>query len=639
MPTPVTRGKMTRPARAAKAAATAPLNIVIVGHVDHGKSTVVGRLFHDTGSLPEGKLEAISEMCRRRGMQFEWAFVMDSLMAERDQGITIDAAHIPFRSGKRAYMLIDAPGHHEFIKNMVTGAAAAEAALLVVDVEEGVRENTRRHGYLLHMLGIPQLAVAITKMDRVGYGRKRFEAVEKDLRAYLGGLGFDAGRVAMIPVSGREGDNIAKSSRRMGWYDGPTVIAALDAFQAAPTPADMPLRFVVQDVYKFDTRRIVAGQVECGRLAVGDEIAFSPAGKSARVKSIEAWNAPEPTSAAAGEAVGITLDEQIFVERGQIGSHADAAPMLTDIFRARLFWLGRRPVKAGNRYRLRLATAEYPVRIDAVERVIDIDNLATTSADEVVRHAVADVVIASRGLMALDPFADNRKTGRFVLIEDSEIVGGGLVDMSGFEDLRGRFAVKSENIARHEHPIGLVDRWRANGHKSAIIWLTGLPGAGKSTLAFALEKALFQKGMHCYVLDGDNIRHDLSADLSFSPEDRAENIRRVGQTAGVFARAGVIVITAFISPYRADRDQARAVAPDLFHEVYLSAGVEACEKRDPKGLYARARSGEIKEFTGVSAPYEEPVAPELNIDTAKLSVEESLDKLVEYIQRVVALDR
>ena len=569
MATRAKRGKSKRSATG-KAGATAPLlNIVVVGHVDHGKSTVIGRLFHDTGSLPEGKLEAITEMCRSRGMPFEWAFVMDSLKAERDQGITIDAAHIPFRSQTRPYMLIDAPGHHEFIKNMITGAASADAALLVVDVEEGVRENTRRHGYLLNMLGISQLAVAISKMDRVGFECKRFDKVADELRSYLGDLGFDAERVTVIPVSGRDGDNIAKPSKRMAWYKGPMVIAALDAFVASPPLTDLPLRFAVQDVYKFDTRRIIAGQLETGRLAVGDEIEFSPAGKTARVKAIEAWHAPKPKSAAAGEPAGIILDQQIFIERGQIGSHAGAAPMLTDTFRARLFWLGRRPLK----------------------------------------------------------------------FDDTAIVGGGLVDMRGFEDQRGRFAVKSSNIVRHVHPIELADRWHANGHKSAIIWLTGLPGAGKSTLAFGLEQVLFRKGMHAYVLDGDNIRHELSADLSFSPADRTENIRRVGQTAGVFARAGVIAISSFISPYRADRDRARAVAPELFHEVYLSADIAACEKRDPKGLYAKARRGEIKDFTGVSAPYEEPVAPEINIDTGKLTVEESLDTLVEYVQRVVALDR
>ncbi|MBI1985883.1 MAG: adenylyl-sulfate kinase [Rhodospirillales bacterium] len=639
MATRAKRGKSKQPATGKAGAAAPPLNIVVVGHVDHGKSTVIGRLFHDTGSLPEGKLEAITEMCRSRGMPFEWAFVMDSLKAERDQGITIDAAHIPFRSQTRPYMLIDAPGHHEFIKNMITGAASADAALLVVDVKEGVRENTRRHGYLLNMLGISQLAVAVSKMDRIGFERNRFDKVASELKSYLGGLGFDAKRVTVIPVSGRDGDNIAKPSKRMAWYKGPMVIAALDAFMASPPLTDLPLRFAVQDVYKFDTRRIIAGQLETGRLAVGDEIEFSPAGKTARVKAIEAWHTPKPKSAAAGQPAGITLDQQIFIERGQIGSHAGAAPMLTDTFRARLFWLGHRPLKTGNRYRLRLATAEYPVRVETVERVIDIDNLATSAADEVGRHAVAEVVLASRGLMALDPFTANRKTGRFVLVEDTDIVGGGLVDMRGFEDLRGRFAVKSSNIVRHEHPIELADRWRANGHKSAIIWLTGLPGAGKSTLAFGLEQVLFRKGMHAYVLDGDNIRHELSADLSFSPADRAENIRRVGQTAGVFARAGVIAISSFISPYRADRDRARAVAPGLFHEVYLSADIEACEKRDPKGLYAKARRGEIKDFTGVSAPYEEPVAPELNIDTGKLTVEESLDALVEYVQRVVALNR
>ncbi|HLF59232.1 MAG TPA: GTP-binding protein, partial [Alphaproteobacteria bacterium] len=297
----------------AQDASAQPLKIVIVGHVDHGKSTLVGRLIHDTGSLPEGKFEAIQGMCQRRGMPFEWAFLMDALKSERDQGITIDTAQIWFSTEKRRYVLIDAPGHKEFLKNMISGAASADAALLVIDAEEGVREQSRRHGYLLHLLGVPQVAVAINKMDLVGYSKERFEEVEREIRAYLAEIGVTPTHV--IPVSAREGAHVVNASPPMNWYRGPSVVEALDLFEPPVPPTDLPLRFPVQDVYKFDERRIIAGRIESGRLKVGDTLLFSPSNKTAKVTGIEGWNVAAPAiSAGAGQSVGVTLDEQIFVE-------------------------------------------------------------------------------------------------------------------------------------------------------------------------------------------------------------------------------------------------------------------------------------------------------------------------------------
>ncbi len=617
---------------------TQPIKIVIVGHVDHGKSTLIGRLFHDTGSLPDGKTEAIQAMCERRGMPFEWAFLMDALKAERDQGVTIDVSHIHFKTEQREFVLIDAPGHREFLKNMVTGAAQADAAVLVVDAQEGVQEQTRRHAYLLHLLGIQQVVVAVNKMDTVDFSEARFQQVAAEVKDYLADLGIDLQHTLLVPVSSRDGDNIVTLSERMPWYEGVTLAASLDDFLPPVPSLQLPLRFPVQDVYKFDQRRIFAGRIESGHLNQGDTLLFSPSNKTARVSSIESWNVKEPVMAVrAGESIGVTLDEQLFVERGEMASLVTNPPMLSNVFRGRLFWLGHKPLVAGNRYKLKLCTAEFQVEVEKVERVIDVKDLGTAESDRVERNAVAEVVLRSRGLMCLDPFDVNMVTGRFVLVEDFDIVGGGLINMDGYADQRPGQTIRSTNIFRVEHRVPVEDRWHANGHKGGILWMTGLSGAGKSTLGFFLEQHLFRKGYQVYVLDGDNIRHGLCADLGFSPEDRFENIRRVGNAAALFARAGFLVITAFISPYRSDRDRIRAVAPDIFHEMHIDANLAVCEERDPKGLYVKARKGEIAEFTGVSAPYEPPLLPELRVDTAAHSPEECLAIMSDYVSRNFAL--
>ena len=607
-----------------------PLKIVIVGHVDHGKSTLVGRLIHDTGSLPEGKVETIRDMCDRRGMPFEWAFLMDALKSERDQGVTIDTSQIWFSTNHRKYVLIDAPGHKEFLKNMVSGAAHAEAAFLVIDAEEGVREQSRRHGYLLHLLGVRQVAVAVNKMDLVKYSKGRFDEIEAEIHTYLDEIGIAP--IHIIPVSSREGDMIVNQSERMDWYEGPTVSQALDLFEAPVAPTDLPLRFPVQDVYKFDERRIIVGRVESGRLRVGDTLLISPTNKTVRVASIESWNSPAPVLAAsAGQSIGITLADQVFIERGQIASNVENLPVETNVFRARIFWLGRKPLIVGKTYRLKLATSHYNVVVQAIERVIDTGDLSSAEAEKVERNAVAEVVLRSRGMMVLDEFVNNPAMGRFVLVDEYDAVGGGIISMEGYPDQRQSVTVKSTNIFSVNHRITPAARSASNGHRPGILWLTGLSGAGKSTIAVELERQLFLKGYHVYVMDGDNLRHGLCADLGFSPEDRTENIRRVGEMASLFADAGFIVITAFISPYRADRQRARAIRSEQFHEIYIKAGLEVCEKRDPKGLYKKARKGEIEMFSGISAPYEEPEEPECIVDTASLSVSESVAWVMEYI--------
>lgn len=607
------------------------LKIVIVGHVDHGKSTLIGRLFHDTGSLPDGKMEAIQKVCERRGMPFEWAFLMDSIQAERDQGITIDTSQIRFKTAKRPYVIIDAPGHIEFLKNMITGAASSEAALLLIDAGEGIQEQSRRHGYLLSLLGIPQVAVLVNKMDLVDYDAGRFGDVAEQYRAYLGSIGVQA--IGFVPISAREGDNIAEHSQHMPWYQGPTVLQMLDGFQPRPPLEDRPLRMLVQDVYKFDHRRIIAGRVEAGQLQVGDEVVFSPSNKTAKIKSVEAWSVPEqPTSATVGESVGVTLETQIFVERGEIMSHLSAPPMETNVFKGRLFWLGKQALTVGATYTLKHGTLECPVTVERIDRVVDTEAMDRHDADRIERNAVGEIVLRTRRMLALDEHHLSPATGRFVLVDDYVPVAGGQISMEGYPDQRNLVTVRSTNITAVGHSVTREARTHRNGHKGGVFWFTGLSGAGKSTIALAAEAELFTRGYNVYVLDGDNIRGGLNANLSFSPEDRAENIRRVGEVAALFADAGFIVISSFISPYRADRERARQAASTHFHEIYIRAPLEVCEQRDPKGLYQKARTGEIHDFTGIQSPYEEPEDAELVIDTAKVPVDDAVAALLDYVQ-------
>ncbi|MDA1129838.1 MAG: GTP-binding protein [Chloroflexi bacterium] len=425
------------------------LKIVIVGHVDHGKSTLVGRLIYETDSLPEGKFEQISAQSGRRGMPFEWAFLLDALQAERDQGVTIDTTQIRLRNGQRDYMIIDAPGHKEFLKNMVTGAASSEAAVLVIDALDGVGEQSKRHGYLLHLLGVEQIAVAINKMDLVDYSEKRFNEIESEYRSYLAELGIDPTYV--IPVSAKNGDCIAAESANIPWYQGPSILGSLEMFNPKPKLDGLPLRMPVQDVYKFDDRRIIVGRIDSGTLKLGDRILFSPMNKIANVASFENWEGfgdggPVQTEATAGMSVGITLSEQVFVERGNVVSHTEDPSILTNDFRAKLFWLGDDSIQEGNQYKLKINTAEYRVEINKIEQVLDTDDLSRAPSASVEKNSVAEVILRSRVPIALDDFADNPATGRFVLVDNYRIVGGGVINLDGFVDRRQRFEVKSTNL-------------------------------------------------------------------------------------------------------------------------------------------------------------------------------------------------
>lgn len=617
---------------------TQQLRVVIVGHVDHGKSTLIGRLLYDTDSLPAGKYEELQDICKRRGTgALEWSFVLDAFQAERDQAVTIDTTQIWFSTALRDYVIIDAPGHREFLKNMVSGAAAADAAILVVDGKEGVREQTRRHAYLLSLLGLRQVGVVINKMDMVDHDSEAFEAVARDVVKYLKSLGLTATHI--VPISARNGDMISDRGGNMSWYQGKTLVEVLDAFEVARPPVARSLRFAVQDVYRFEEKRILVGRVETGILRTGDKVLFSPTDEEATVTSIETWPADQDkVQAQAGESIGITLDQPIFVERGHIGSHTQNPPMLSNVFQANIFWLGKNALKVGNTYKIRFATCEAPVSVQSIDHVIDTDDLAHNERTaSVERNQVAAVTFRARTMLPLDPYIDNLRTGRVVIYEDYDIAGGGVISMDNYADQRQRNQPKSEHIYKVDHLISDDIRAERKGHHGGIFWFTGLSGAGKSTLAMAAEKLLFEKGLHTYVLDGDNVRHGLNKDLGFSPEDRAENIRRIGHVASLMADAGLIVVTAFISPYRTDREKARQASEENFHEIYVHADLETCEQRDPKGLYKKARSGEIEDFTGIDSPYEAPENPEMVVDTQNNDIATCVDQIVRYIEEQTAI--
>jgi bifunctional enzyme CysN/CysC len=614
------------------------LRVVIVGHVDHGKSTLIGRLLHDTNSLPDGKLAEIEAICEKRGTDaLEWSFVLDSFQAERDQAITIDTTQIHFSSDERNYVIIDAPGHRAFLKNMISGASSADAAILVVDADEGVQEQTRRHAYMLSLLGLKQIAVVLNKMDKAAYDQNHFERVSQDVSDYLSSIGMSA--TTIIPISARNGDMIANRGSHMDWFTGDTVIDALDRFGVVAQSDDLPLRFPAQDVYRHDEKRIIVGRIETGELKVGDELLFSPINETAKITSIESWPRDKAvTSARAGQSIGITLDHPVFVERGQIASHIYSAPMLSNVLKANIFWLSEKPLKVGNAYKIRYGTFECTVTVQSINKQVNTQNLEhDESSGHIEKNAVAEVTLRAAQTIPIDPYTDNEKTGRLVMYDGHDIVGGGTMSMDGYPDQRVMHAPKSANIRRESHLLDADIRAKSMGHYGGVFWFTGLSGAGKTTTAMAAERLLVERGYNCYVLDGDNLRHGINRDLGFSPDDRAENIRRVGEIASLMARAGLVVITSFISPYKDDRDKARQASPENFHEIFVKADIKTCETRDEKGLYKKARAGEIDNFTGINAPYESPDNPELVIHTDANDPDTCVNQVVKYIEQNVSL--
>lgn len=534
--------------------------LVVVGHVDHGKSTVIGRLLADTNSLPEGKLEQVRLECERSAKPFEWAFLLDALAAERDQGITIDTARCFFHSPKRDYVIIDAPGHIEFLKNMITGAARAEAAVLVIDAKEGVKENSRRHGTMLSLLGIRQVIVLVNKMDLVGYDQKIFHAVETEYRAFLKQIGIEPR--AVVPAAAFHGKNLSERCPELAWYQGPPLLGELDKLESASEAGHKPFRMPVQDVYKFteegDDRRITAGRVETGSVRVGDDVVFFPSLKKARVKTIEEFNVPPKTEAGPGKSIGFTLDPEIYVRPGEVMTRAgQAAPRTANRLKVNIFWLGRKPLVTGKKYKLKLATAEVPVWVDEILKVLDASDLSSGKKEMVEQHEVGECILECFKPLAFDLAADIAETGRFVLVDEYEIAGGGIVladQGTGNTLLDKHLAHREQNWDRSLlTPSARAARW--NQHPTFVL-LTGTSDAPLAEVAQALEKALFEKGRFVYYLGLSNALLGLQS----GQEDRPEVLRRLGETAHLFTDAGAVFIASLAGLDDTERQVLEALA-------------------------------------------------------------------------------
>ena len=551
------------------------MNIVIGGHVDHGKSTIVGRLLADTGSLPEGKLEQVKALCERTARPFEYAFLLDALKDEQAQGITIDAARVFFRTEKRHYIIIDAPGHIEFLKNMVTGASRAEAALLVIDAREGVRENSRRHGYMMSMLGIRQIAVLVNKMDLVGYDQAQFDGIVREYSEFLDRIGVHP--ACFVPAAGREGDNIAVHSSRMPWYQGPTVLQALDRFATERPPLDKPFRMPVQDVYKFtaqgDDRRIVAGTIETGELRAGDEVVFYPSGKRSRVHSLEAFNRPAPLALGAGMAAGFTLQEQIYVSRGEIATLAtQPKPEVTTRLRVSLFWLGKEPLIKKHDYVLKLGSARVLCRLEEIHRVVDASNLAASETkDRIDRHDVAECTLKLNRAVAFDLADQIAATSRFVLVDDYEIRGGGIV-REALPDRQSdiREKVMLRNFKWEPSIIPPERRAEKYSQKASLVLITGPRDSDRKTLGKDLEARLFDDGRVVYFLGMANVLYGVDADLGREAGNRGEHLRRLSEVANMMLDSGAILIVTAQDLTQDDLEVVKtAVDPDRIELVWV----------------------------------------------------------------------
>ncbi|MHC1694307.1 MAG: GTP-binding protein [Eubacteriales bacterium] len=542
------------------------LSIVIVGHVDHGKSTVIGRLLADTDSLPKGKLEQIRQLCRATSKPFEYAFLLDALKDERAQGITIDMARCFFKTEKRRYILIDAPGHIEFLKNMITGASRAEAALLVIDAAEGIRENSRRHGYMLSMLGIKQVCVLVNKMDLVSYDKDTYDGIVKNYTAFLSEVGLSP--MAFIPVSAMQGDNIAALSGNMPWYEGMTVLGALDSFAAEPSLDELPFRMPVQDVYKFtssgDERRIVAGTVEAGKISVGDEVVFFPSGKRSKVKTIECFNRPSMTTASSGWAAGFTLEEQIYVKRGEIAAKlGEHEPEASTRFRTSLFWLGRAPMVTDKTYFLKIGSAKVHARISEIISVLDASTLERVKKDRIERHEVAECIIECERSVAYDLSEEMAATSRFVVVDDYEISGGGIITASledCLSDIRQKVLLRNFKWERSSIPSSM--RAEKHSQKSALVIITGETGKNKKSIAKQLESRLFAEGRLVYYLGIASVLYGVDADIKTagSQAGRDEHIRRLAEVSNIILDMGAILIVTATELAEDEIELFRAVA-------------------------------------------------------------------------------
>ncbi|MEG0332775.1 MAG: GTP-binding protein, partial [Clostridium sp.] len=555
------------------------LSIVVVGHVDHGKSTLIGRLLSDTKSLPKGAIDKVHKMSEEKGKKFEYAYLLDAFEEEQKQGITIDITRLRFSTEKRDYIIIDAPGHKEFLKNMVSGAAAADVAFLLIDANEGIQEQSKRHCYILSLLGIKTVYVIVNKMDIVDYSKERFEEVRDEFNVFLSNLNIYP--KDYIPVSAYYGDNLTETSDKMTWYKGKSIVQVMDSLSIPSVRNEKPLRLPIQDVYKFDSRRIIAGRIESGSINKGDEVTIYPSGKKTRVKSLEYFvDKDKKDSAYSGESVGITFEDEFFNKRGEVITKGDA-PKISNLICGNIFWLAKEPLIKGKEYKLKIQTQEVICTIVSIAKVIDSASLKGSKSDKVQKNEVCEVTIKTKSPICFDEFSDIEQTGRFVIVDNYNISGGGIItkqEESLQRDL-GNINVQDVNVIRRI--ITRSDRENSKGQRGRVVWLTGKSGCGKNEIALKLEKKLFDLKRDVYYLNSSNLRYGISSNLGFKDEDVHEHIRRVAHIANTLADAGIITIVTSVSRHKDDRKNARnIIGEESYNEIFIDAPDNICRVRN-----------------------------------------------------------
>jgi bifunctional enzyme CysN/CysC len=610
------------------------LRFITCGSVDDGKSTLIGRLLYETRQIFDDQLAALEADSKRHGTQGEavdFALLVDGLTAEREQGITIDVAYRYFSSEKRKYIVADTPGHEQYTRNMVTGASTADLAVLLVDARKGVLTQTRRHSYLAKLLGIRRFVLAVNKMDLVDHDRGAFDMIVADYRLFADKSGID--HWTAIPVSGLKGDNVVNRSEAVSWYDGPALLDHLDTVPiGVDADAAKPLRLPVQLVSRpNDDFRGFSGQIASGRLATGDEVRVLPSGRVTRVERIVTAGG-DLHQAIAGESVTLTFADEVDCSRGDVIAAAADPPEAADQFEATIVWMDEQELLPGRGYWLKLGTQVATAVVHEPKYEINVNSLDRLAAKRLKLNSIGVAEIATDREIVFEPYAregssPNRVLGGFILIDKltNATVACGML----------HFALRrAHNIHRQHLDVSRETHATLKGQRPAVLWFTGLSGAGKSTIANIVEKKLVARGRHTFLLDGDNVRHGLNRDLGFTDADRVENIRRIGEVARLMADAGLIVLTAFISPFRAEREMVRAMVRDgEFIEIFVDTPLAEAEKRDAKGLYAKARAGELRNFTGIDSPYEAPQSPEVRVDTTKMSAEQAADLIVEELMK------
>ena len=603
------------------------LRFITCGSVDDGKSTLIGRLLYDSKLIYDDQLAALESDTKKHGTQGEkidFALLVDGLAAEREQGITIDVAYRFFSTEKRKFIVADTPGHEQYTRNMATGASTADLAVILIDARRGILTQTRRHSYIVSLLGIRHVVIAVNKMDLVDYSEQRFAEIEGAYRAFAKDLGFES--ITCIPMSALEGDNITAKSANTPWHNGPALLPYLETIEVRGDAAEKPFRLPVQWVNRpnLDFRGF-SGTIASGAVKPGDEIVVVPSAKRSRVKSIVTMDG-DLKEATPEMAVTLTLEDEIDISRGDVICAGQAPAEQTDQFAAHLLWMSEEKLYPGRQYLLKTSNRIVTATVTELKHKVNVNTLEHMSGKSLELNEVGFCNFSLSAPIAFDPYKENRKTGSFVLIDrrSNATIGAGMIDFS----LR-----RAQNVHWQDLDINKAARATVKHQRPCVLWFTGLSGSGKSTVANLVEKRLHDLGRHTYTLDGDNVRHGLNKDLGFTNADRVENIRRVAETAKLMADAGLIVCVSFISPFQSERRMARDLMENgEFIEVYISTPLEVCEKRDVKGLYGKARRGEIKNFTGIDSPYEAPSAAEIDVDTSDIEAADAADRIVAYLQ-------